>query len=719
MSKMLSPMELYHAARETCVRLYVANGGDRRDRWTIKPFPGTAAISKRGDPYGGVSHWTLCMPSFPLDIRLPRWKADLIAAYTVHELLHALWTDWDVVKQSRIEGLHSLCNALEDNRIEAKANTPALVMVTEARRLLEALNAHIAKRALTTAGFTLDDPKQFSFVLNLVLFAEKHRYVSTLPTDWRARVRPEWLPMFDMALARFDALRSTGDVLQLARDLKAFAATMPKPSTPKVKINAKTLAQSEEDDSEAASPEGPPPMPMPEGPPPMPMPAHDREITEPEAEADDDNTTLGDLTGGDEPEASEDDESVAPDLDDAEKPADGQGPGEPVPPTPGMEDAPGSKSERESKDDNDLDAEPEGLSGNDAGGRGGATSDDDKPEPEQPAEDVTDGTQVYDEAHLDDLAAEAAKDAGKSAQDVYVEASHASTILNVPEPRSKQTDGGGDPKRVSAIIASPAKLRRHLTMAVKSPERVANERRQVSGRLDMRNLVGLATGAPNVFRRRVEEEGREAAVSILIDISGSMAGERLNAAKAMALHMGDGLKAAGVKFEIAGFDDVCVVRPKQFSEGWAEPTRRKIAGLRTLQGTGMLPAMKAQAERLIKVGNVTRRILLVLTDGQDSYAADANAALCTFYAGRGVEIIGIGLMTHSVVSPFKGKATVVWDCRTLATDGLKALVKLLDAGAPRASEDRQRLPGVRAGRGCGRSYPDWRLPSDPSRLACG
>ena len=34
------------------------------------------------------------MPSMPLDVRLPRWKGDLVAAYTVHELLHALWTDW-------------------------------------------------------------------------------------------------------------------------------------------------------------------------------------------------------------------------------------------------------------------------------------------------------------------------------------------------------------------------------------------------------------------------------------------------------------------------------------------------------------------------------------------------------------------------------------------------------------------------------------------------
>src|SRR3981189_76880 len=110
MAKMVLPMELYHAARETCLRLYVANGGDPHAKWKIRPFPGTAAIAcDKGNAYSPPS-FTLCMPSFPLDIRLPRWKADLVAAYTVHELLHALWTNWDAIDQSRLAGLKSLVN---------------------------------------------------------------------------------------------------------------------------------------------------------------------------------------------------------------------------------------------------------------------------------------------------------------------------------------------------------------------------------------------------------------------------------------------------------------------------------------------------------------------------------------------------------------------------------------------------------------------------------
>ena len=665
MGKMLTPMELYHAAKETCVRLYVANGGDKRDRWEIRPYPGTAAIAQQKDPYSGVSLWSLCMPALPLEIRLPRWKADLIAAYTVHELLHALWTDWDIVRQSRLKHLHSLCNALEDNRIEWKANGPALKMVPEARRLLEALNDHIAKRALASPGFTLNDPKQFSFVLNLVIFHEHHRYVSPFPANWRDLVRPEWLPMIDLALVRFPSLQSTADVLVLARELKALAASLPKP----VKVNPSRppveAVRSESEEGEGHLP-------------PMPMPSRDAEITEPEPEADagddEDDTTLGDLTGNDDD---------ADPTKDAGEPKGGEDADKPLPPTPGLESDPTRDGEASEPNDTPEPASKPNEGANEPGGRGGKMP---EPEAEQPAEDLTDATQQYDEANLDDLAAEAAKDAGKSRYTVETEAHHAATVLNVPLPReAAELTRGGDPRLASRSIESPAKLRRHLTMAVKSPERVSHERYQVSGRLDLRNLVGLATGAPNVFKRRVEEEGREAAVSILVDVSGSMAGQRIAAAKAMCIHMGDALKAAGVRFEIAGFDDVCIVRPKAFSEGWAEPTRRRVAGLRTLSGTGMLPAMKACAERLVKQGNVTRRILLVLTDGQDSYAPEANAALCAFYAGRGVEIVGIGLMTGGVLTPFRGKACTVWNASDLSRDGLKMLVKILDAGAPRAA----------------------------------
>jgi cobalamin biosynthesis protein CobT len=633
MSKMVLPMELYAAARETCLRLYVANGGDALAKWTIQPYPGTAAISCNHPTYGPPS-FTLCMPSFPLDVRLPRWKADLVAAYTVHELLHALWTDWDAVKQSRIEGLGALTNAIEDNRIEGRASRGDLVQVSEARRLLEALNDHIATRALGTKGFTLDAPEQFSFVLNLVLFREKLGYRSAFPANWRALVNPAWLPLFDHALARFDALGSTGDALALARELKALAAQMAKPKPQGSQPQPKPAASQPQDKPQPAA-----------------MP-REKEIVE-----SDNDKGEGEGEGEGEGDKGQKSPPTAKGENEGDKPAD-----EPAP-------VPGAAKGQDKPDDKPADAS-DAKSGASGAGRGAA--------------DMSDATQEYAEASLDDLAGDAAKDAGKSLTSVQWAAENASIMLNVTPLRNAECQHGGDPKLAGAAIASPAKLRRHLTLAVKSPERVAVERRQTSGRVDLRNLTGIATGAENIFRRRVENEGREAAVTLLLDVSGSMRGSRLDAARAMAVHMGDALKAAGVKFEIAAFDDHHLWTPKPFAKGWATDTRRAVAGLRSAGGTRMLPAMKACAERLLKIGGVSRRILFTLTDGQDDYPAAADAALCAYYQAKGVEIVGIGLMTD-VRYPFNGRAVYVPNCASLSTLGLAQLVKTLDEGAPRAA----------------------------------
>ena len=668
MSKMVLPMELYHAARETCLRLYIANGGDARAKWNIRPYPGTAAIACNESNAYRPPSFTLCMPSFPLDVRLPRWKADLIAAYTVHELLHALWTDWNAVAQSRADGLHGLTNALEDNRIEARATRGDLLQVSEARRLLEALNAHIIERALKAPSFRLDAPEQFSFVLNIVIFAEKLGYRSTFPTDWRSQVNPAWLPLFDHALARFDALGSTGDALALARELKKVAAKLPK-AKPERKPEAKPEGDGE-GEGEGAQPAPPPREP---------------EIVEDESE--DKPKGAGAPKAQEAPEKPEDDDEgdepedkpegvpgASESEDEGDEPEDkpegaGESAGEDMP-------APESASESDAKSEDAANA---------PGGRGGKV-DMEAPEPEgEPGPDMSDATQDYSEANLNDLAEEAAREAKQHLSTVQANASYASIVLNAEPHREATLDRGGDPKRASAIIASPAKLRRHLTLAVKSPERVGVERRQVSGRLDLRNLSGIMSGSETVFRRRIEDAGQEAAVAFLLDVSSSMKGQRLAAAKAMALHMGDALKAAGVKFEIAAFDDNAIWTPKPFAKAWANDTRRAVAGMQTAGGTSMLPAMKTCAERLLKVGNVSRRILLVLTDGQDIHPEQANATLCAWYKARGVEIVGIGLLTHKLDRTFNGRAVHVYDCERLSTVGLSELVKALDAGAPRVA----------------------------------
>jgi hypothetical protein len=670
---MILPMQIYEAARETCLRLYVANGGDARDLWRVQPHPGTAAISCETD-YRGKRVWTLCMPALPLDVRVPRWQADLIAAYTVHELLHALWSNWDIVRQSKIEGLGMLTNAIEDCRIEGKASAGALRLVSEARRLLQILNAHIYQRAAEKPAFNLADENQFAFILTLVLFSEKLGYVSAFPGDWRKRVAKHLIPVFEHALARFPSLASTEDALQLARELRDMAkATKPEPKAPSAGDEGKPEAPKgdEGDDDEASEGKGKPEAPKGD-----------------EGEGDDDDEAsegAGKGEGDDDSEGDDDEGEGAGEGDDEGEGGKAQqgashGSGSPF----------GDKGDDDEGDDSEAAGEASERDGETGkagkGGDGaGLSNDASQGDDEAPSPDLSDKGQDYSEANLDDL----------STTKGMQEAPFAGAVLNAKAPRFEDCTRRGNAKQMGAVISTPAKLRRHVTSAVKAPERVGNERYQTSGRLDTRNVAGLASGAETVFRKRVEDEGREAAVTLLIDVSSSMEGERIDAARAMALHMGDALKAAGVRFEIATFrhasgDTASMSLPKPMKATWNDTTRSFTAGIRAQGGTVMLPAIKNCAERLLDVRAVSRRILIVLTDGLDSFDTRCNEIQCKALATKGVEVLGIGLMltgreVSAMATTFAANVVYVNDCAALATTGLAHLVKQLDKAAPKGA----------------------------------
>ena len=116
----------------------------------------------------------------------------MFVAFGVHEILHALWTDFGVVIQSSREGLHSLCNALEDCRIENKARH-SLPAVAEAATLLEVLTNHVVAKASAQEPYRLDDERNFAFTLGNIIFVEKLKYkLVGFPRDWRAEIPAHW-----------------------------------------------------------------------------------------------------------------------------------------------------------------------------------------------------------------------------------------------------------------------------------------------------------------------------------------------------------------------------------------------------------------------------------------------------------------------------------------------------------------------------------------------
>lgn len=262
--------------------------------------------------------------------------------------------------------------------------------------------------------------------------------------------------------------------------------------------------------------------------------------------------------------------------------------------------------------------------------------------------------------------------------------------LNTPasEPRATGRLRYTDATHTATIagkLRSPAKVRRDVTKAVRAPDLLDVEHYHTRGRFDARAYVRVDAGAVNVFRRRTDTPGQTAAVSLLLDLSGSMSGERAEAAACLALHLGDALKAAAVPFEIAGFIRARgegaahgLVMAKDFRTTWTD-ARDAVGALSAAAtgGTAMMPGIKAMAARLRARAGVSRRILLVLTDGQDGFSAGSNKAAIKAADAMGVEVIGLGMFYDASHVFGASRHVLVSSLADVSAKGLSALVDVL------------------------------------------
>jgi len=204
---------------------------------------------------------------------------------------------------------------------------------------------------------------------------------------------------------------------------------------------------------------------------------------------------------------------------------------------------------------------------------------------------------------------------------------------------------------------------------------------QRSGELDSSRLASVRTGNRAVFQ--VEEQGEklDTAISILIDLSGSMGNGDGNSrysyttkayqAKLMAVALGETFAALNIPFEIIGFhtrtrdsircerDGYSRMAPmeyhmfKAFSESYRK-VRSRLTTITGRQDNVDCEAVMMVAERLAKRSE-TRKIMFVLSDGQPAgggVAIDTNEKALKEAIQKitrsGIEVIGIGAQTRTV-----------------------------------------------------------------------
>ncbi|RDV00607.1 cobaltochelatase CobT-related protein [Trinickia dinghuensis] len=245
--------------------------------------------------------------------------------------------------------------------------------------------------------------------------------------------------------------------------------------------------------------------------------------------------------------------------------------------------------------------------------------------------------------------------------------------------------GKGDPvgwrKLRSAARAQTESLKAKLERALKADEQTHWKREQERGELDRPSLARLATspGYRTPFRTKRVRPGRDAAVTLLIDRSGSMAGNKIELAKLCAAALSDALSRLDFPFEVLGYSSIEDEAMREYHQRWLANgnTPRgynrfverldlqiykrfdsdNLSGLACVECGHENPdgeALSWASARLL-ARRAHRHILMVLSDGYPATGDGHPAVLRTDLhlrvdelLERGVELVGVGVLADAV-----------------------------------------------------------------------
>lgn len=265
-----------------------------------------------------------------------------------------------------------------------------------------------------------------------------------------------------------------------------------------------------------------------------------------------------------------------------------------------------------------------------------------------------------------------------------------------------------DRKRMVMKHVNPIKQHLERVLLVKENKKMIPERER--GMLNNRTLANLCIDKNyrTPFRQFSKIDTTNVAVSLVIDCSGSMSGNKIEVARQTGLALGESLKALGITFEIVGFNTNDYVDMSRKAKGLSADAIARFnrygtglnhmvfksfdsndlsgicnakAGGCNADGESITWAAKRLAERKEK-----RKIMIVLSDGQPSYGGANHEVLAgdlkrviNLMPKSGIEPIGIGILT-SDVTLFYDDNIVVNDISKLSTTVISKLAKLLEEG---------------------------------------
>ena len=191
-------------------------------------------------------------------------------------------------------------------------------------------------------------------------------------------------------------------------------------------------------------------------------------------------------------------------------------------------------------------------------------------------------------------------------------------------------------------------------------------------KLSSKKLVGSVLGDDRIFKTPVIENELSAAISILIDASGSMAGGYQEIANAVALAMSKGLQSLQVTNEIGFYSsEMCLYIAKPFNQKYIDAKRFQVCSdLYTPSGE----AMKSALMRLNRQSE-DKKCLFLVTDGEPSCPGSFIEALeLAKILGISIAVLGVG-MTRDNIEGLDNKYFTNVECVSNLKSALSKIVK--------------------------------------------
>jgi cobalamin biosynthesis protein CobT len=190
-------------------------------------------------------------------------------------------------------------------------------------------------------------------------------------------------------------------------------------------------------------------------------------------------------------------------------------------------------------------------------------------------------------------------------------------------------------------VTVPAKMRYDLKRLFDKSGVEEFQPGRKTGALNVRALPSLARGNDRLFKRRMEVEGIDSAVVIVLDVSGSMeevcGGNRIRPAVKTLAALLESLNAAGVATCVLTFaNDTSVLKP------WAMPVKKALGEIKGVKCGGSTNDYFAvrYAHELLLARSEVRKVCFVITDGGGA----AYTALQVQSGQRlGLTTVGVGI----------------------------------------------------------------------------